>query len=150
MRNGLIVYFGDATRPHAKWLALASVLADKSSAGATYVDVRLPGRPAAGFPPGTGPAHAEESATGESRQGSSESTVSALAAGLAAANPATAKNSGEEEASPGATSEAHESSAPTASESSPPAASEAGEAGSGESGEAGSGEASGGTTEPGG
>lgn len=56
MRDGLLVYFGDATRPHAKWLALASVLADKSSEGATYVDVRLPGKPAAGFPPGGGPA----------------------------------------------------------------------------------------------
>ncbi len=52
MRNGLLVYFGDASRPHAKWLSLARVLADSSSAGASYVDVRLPGRPAAGFPAG--------------------------------------------------------------------------------------------------
>ena len=33
MRNGLLVYFGDATRPHAKWLSLARVLADPSSGG---------------------------------------------------------------------------------------------------------------------
>lgn len=95
MRDGLLVYFGDASRPLAKWLALAAVLADAGSAGATYVDVRVPERPAAGFPPGRGPAQSEE-ATGESHQGSSESTVSALAAGLTAANPAT---SAEHEAS---------------------------------------------------
>lgn len=40
--------FGDAARPNAKWLAAARVLADKSSAGATYIDVALPERPAAG------------------------------------------------------------------------------------------------------
>ena len=49
MRSGLLVYFGDASRPHAKWLSLARVLADPSSAGAAYIDVRLPERPAAGF-----------------------------------------------------------------------------------------------------
>jgi cell division protein FtsQ len=48
MRNGVSIYFGDATRPHAKWLSAARVLADPSSAGATYVDVRAPERPAAG------------------------------------------------------------------------------------------------------
>ena len=58
MRNGLLVYFGDATRPHAKWLSLARVLADPSSAGASYVDVRLPSRPAAGFPAGVTPPNA--------------------------------------------------------------------------------------------
>ena len=49
MHNGLLVYFGDATRPHAKWMSLARVLASPDSAGALYVDVRLPERPAAGF-----------------------------------------------------------------------------------------------------
>jgi cell division protein FtsQ len=96
MQDGLLVYFGDAARPHAKWLSLARVLADKSSAGAIYVDVRLPGRPAAGFPPGTGP-EASEQATAEAHQGSSESTVAALAAGLAAANPETKAKTEEEE-----------------------------------------------------
>lgn len=48
MRGGVDIYFGDATRPHAKWLAAARVLADPSSAGATYVDVLAPERPAAG------------------------------------------------------------------------------------------------------
>ncbi len=48
MRGGVSLYFGDAARAHAKWLAAARVLADPSSAGATYVDVRAPERPAAG------------------------------------------------------------------------------------------------------
>jgi cell division protein FtsQ len=48
MRDGLTIYFGDATRPHAKWDSAVRVLADPSSAGATYVDVRVPERPAAG------------------------------------------------------------------------------------------------------
>ena len=51
MRNGLLAYFGDATRPHAKWLSLDSVLADSSSRGASYVDVRDPG-PSGGWVPG--------------------------------------------------------------------------------------------------
>jgi cell division protein FtsQ len=104
MQDGLLVYFGDAARPHAKWLSLARVLADKTSAGAIYVDVRLPGRPAAGFAPGTGP-EASEQATAEAHQNSSESTVAALAAGLAAANPET-KGKTEEEESAGGSEEA--------------------------------------------
>jgi hypothetical protein len=49
MRSGLLVYFGNDTRSHAKWLSLARVLVSPSSAGAVYIDVRLPERPAAGF-----------------------------------------------------------------------------------------------------
>jgi cell division protein FtsQ len=93
MRDGLLVYFGDATRPHAKWLSLARVLADPSSAGASYVDVRLPERPAAGFPAGVAPPAADASGatpgTGESASErsptSEESTIAALASGLSAA-----------------------------------------------------------------
>jgi cell division protein FtsQ len=48
MRNGPRVLFGDHRRPRAKWVAAARVLSDDSSAGAGYVDVRLPERPAAG------------------------------------------------------------------------------------------------------
>ena len=33
LRGGVLAYFGDATRPHAKWLSLVRVLADPSSAG---------------------------------------------------------------------------------------------------------------------
>jgi cell division protein FtsQ len=88
MKNGLLVYFGDATRPHAKWMALAAVLADQSSSGAVYVDVRTPERAAEGFAPGQAPATAETAGSGNEVQiGKGESTVSALAAGLAAATP---------------------------------------------------------------
>ncbi|MGZ4271230.1 MAG: cell division protein FtsQ/DivIB [Solirubrobacteraceae bacterium] len=48
LTNGPILYFGGADRLRAKWTAAASVLADRSSAGATYIDLRLPERPAAG------------------------------------------------------------------------------------------------------
>ncbi|MGO9488903.1 MAG: cell division protein FtsQ/DivIB [Solirubrobacteraceae bacterium] len=94
MRNGLLVYFGDAARPHAKWLSLARVLSDKSSAGATYVDVRLPEKPAAGFTEaGAGPEG--QAGAGSQQPGTSESTVSALAAGLAAKIPPGSTASGE-------------------------------------------------------
>lgn len=48
MRKGPELIFGDTRRLQAKWLAAAGVLADKGSRGATYVDLRLPDRPAAG------------------------------------------------------------------------------------------------------
>ena len=48
MNQGPQILFGDASRPHAKWAAAARVLADPSSAGASYIDVRMPDRPAAG------------------------------------------------------------------------------------------------------
>jgi cell division protein FtsQ len=48
IQNGPILYFGGADRLRAKWTAATVVLADRSAAGATYVDVRLPERPAAG------------------------------------------------------------------------------------------------------
>jgi cell division protein FtsQ len=84
MKGGLLAYFGDGSRPHAKWASLARVLVEPSSAGATYVDVRLPERPAAGFGAGGGPA--STSATGESSSAPSTSeSTEALAAGLSAA-----------------------------------------------------------------
>ena len=104
MRNGLLVYFGDAARPHAKWLALARVLADPSSAGASYVDVRLPERPAAGFPGSA--AHEAGTAGTEPGSVSESTTAAALSADLASAlgggsSPGAAP--GHEEASSGAT-----------------------------------------------
>jgi len=48
LRGGPDLIFGDAARLHAKWLAAARVLADRASRGASYVDLRLPERPAAG------------------------------------------------------------------------------------------------------
>jgi cell division protein FtsQ len=48
LRDGPVLYFGTTQRLRAKWVAAARVLADRSSAGATYLDLRLPERPAAG------------------------------------------------------------------------------------------------------
>ena len=67
MREGPEIIFGDATRVRAKWLAATRVLADPEAEGATYIDVRLPGRPAAGGLPAAtvapvAPAGTEETA----------------------------------------------------------------------------------------
>jgi cell division protein FtsQ len=79
MVNGLLVYFGDASRPHAKWDALVTVLIAQGTQGASYVDVRTPERPAAGVPGGT-------VTSSESTQVSaSDPTSAALAASLAQA-----------------------------------------------------------------
>jgi cell division protein FtsQ len=48
LRDGPELIFGSATRLHAKWAAAARVLADLDSRGASYVDLRIPGRPAVG------------------------------------------------------------------------------------------------------
>jgi cell division protein FtsQ len=108
MRNGLLAYFGDATRPHAKWRSLARVLADPGSAGASYVDVRVPEHPAAGFPSGTAPpmgagtqaASTPESTVPSSAAGS-EGTIAALAARLAGPKGSESASSPQEAASAG-------------------------------------------------
>lgn len=48
LRSGPAVYFGTSSDPEAKWAAATQVLADSSSAGASYIDVTDPARPAAG------------------------------------------------------------------------------------------------------
>jgi hypothetical protein len=118
------VYFGDASRPHAKWLSLARVLADPSSAGASYVDVRLPERPAAGFPGSAGPA----ASTSESKptSNSAPGTAAELAAGLTAAlggSPSPATTTGQPSA--GTTPGEATSTAPTEAGSAPGEASAA-------------------------
>jgi len=115
MRNGLLVYFGDATRPHAKWMSLARVLTSPSAAGALYVDVRLPERPAAGFsaPSSSGASTSNGSASSAStpvQTGASDPTAAALAArlsdaagGESMATPAT--GAGESETASGSSAE---------------------------------------------
>jgi cell division protein FtsQ len=89
MRKGLVVYFGNAALPHAKWLSLARVLADPSSAGAVYVDVRVPGRPAAGFagagPPEAGTTGLSPTTAATPASASDPTTAAELAAGLTSA-----------------------------------------------------------------
>jgi len=48
VKDGPELVFGDAGRIAAKWAAAVRVLADKDAAGAEYIDVRIPERPAAG------------------------------------------------------------------------------------------------------
>ncbi len=87
LKDGPEVVFGDATRLAAKWAAAVRVLADRDAAGAEYVDVRIPERPAAGglpvetvapvAPAGSGstdatapePGAAAQEATGQTAQG---------------------------------------------------------------------------------
>jgi cell division protein FtsQ len=48
IKNGPLLELGDASRARAKWIAIARILADPRSAGASYLDVRVPERPVAG------------------------------------------------------------------------------------------------------
>ena len=48
LRDGPPLYFGTRDDAAAKWAAAARVLAESSAAGATYLDLRVPGRVAAG------------------------------------------------------------------------------------------------------
>jgi cell division protein FtsQ len=53
IRKGPELRFGDASRLPAKWMSAARVLAAAGARGATYLDLRLPERPAAGGLPTT-------------------------------------------------------------------------------------------------
>ena len=48
LRDGPELIFGSPTRLRAKWAAAARILADLEARGASYLDLRLPGRPAVG------------------------------------------------------------------------------------------------------
>jgi cell division protein FtsQ len=48
LRDGPELVFGDAADAKAKWTAAARVMAEPSATGATYLDLRIPGRVAAG------------------------------------------------------------------------------------------------------
>src|SRR4051794_15080228 len=60
LESGPPLIFGTASDAVAKWAAAARVLAEPSAAGATYLDLRVPGRVAAG---GLGPVTPEATAT---------------------------------------------------------------------------------------
>jgi|HubBroStandDraft_6_1064221.scaffolds.fasta_scaffold49779_3 cell division protein FtsQ len=142
MRGGLLLYFGDATRPHAKWLSAARVLADPSSAGATYVDVRAPERPAAGTTAAGGlqgsaapggvsasdPTSAalartlEEAVAGDSGVNTAPAAASATALSsptAAGARQGSAATAGAQEAAQAASSTTPQEAAPTASQATP-------------------------------
>jgi cell division protein FtsQ len=76
LRNGPQIYFGPTVQLTRKWTAVVAVLQNRDSAGASYIDVSDPSRPAAGA-------------------GVSESQATALGlASTAAANSSTAVSSG--------------------------------------------------------
>jgi cell division protein FtsQ len=60
LRDGPELVFGNARQAKTKWSAAARVLADESSAGSTYLDLRVPRVVAAG---GVGPVTPEPTAT---------------------------------------------------------------------------------------
>ena len=128
MRNGLLVYFGDGSYPHAKWLSLARVLSSPTAAGATYVDVRLPARPAAGFTqPGSSTAGA--STLTAAQVGTSDPAAAKLAeqlshevGGEASASTHESESESESSSSSGAESEEGSSSQPEATSESAPSA----------------------------
>ncbi len=154
MRDGLIAYFGTPERAQAKWDALVAVLASPSSAGASYIDVRMPERPAAGMPGGTGEssALAQVNATDPSSALLAESLARALngespieqstSATVTAPSGGAASSTQSESTSSAAGGEAAASSESEASSSTPATtAGEAQEAGSGEAAASPSGEA---------
>ena len=76
LRNGPRIYFGTATQLSAKWAAAAAVLASSTSAGAVYIDVTDPARPAAGTGSDSG-SDAASGATSDSTGATSDSSGSA-------------------------------------------------------------------------
>jgi cell division protein FtsQ len=79
IRSGPSLYFDDATRARAKWMAAIAVLADPGSAGAAYIDVTDPMRPAAGG--GTPSASASGSASASAGANGSATTSASGATG---------------------------------------------------------------------
>lgn len=85
LRRGPRLVFGDLTRLEAKWAAAAAVLADPDSAGAAYVDLRVPERPAAG---GLAPPAAGDAPPGEVPQAGPAPSGAEDQAGVPPAQPA--------------------------------------------------------------
>jgi cell division protein FtsQ len=100
LRSGPSIYFGDGSDLDAKWVAATSVLADPTSAGASYIDVTDPSRPAAGASPqavaaaglatsGTGAAGSATDAGTAGATSSSTGSTAGATAGSSVASPAT-------------------------------------------------------------
>lgn len=128
MSNGLLVYFGDSTRPHAKWMSLARVLASPNAAGALYIDVRLPERPAAGF---TTPSTSRPAST--SSPASSAATAAGTSSAVANIDPTAAALAGRLSEATGGEAATSPSTASTAQESEEPSSGSSATGGSGES-----------------
>jgi cell division protein FtsQ len=100
LRNGPSVYFGDPSQLGAKWAAATAVLASSGSAGAVYIDVTDPNRPAAGVGSDTA-ASGSSGATTTAASGSSGATTTAASG---SSGPTTTAASGSGDSSPSAPS----------------------------------------------
>jgi cell division protein FtsQ len=95
LTNGPSVYFGDTTDLQEKWASAEKALVDPGTAGASYIDVSDPGRPADGStaPPttttsaspsaGTGSAAPSGSGTGASPAATASGTTGSASTGAA-------------------------------------------------------------------
>jgi cell division protein FtsQ len=85
IRGGPSVYFGDASQLRPKWISAAAVLADPGAAGAVYIDVTDPVRPAAGSggAAGTGSSTGTSTAAGTSAGAAASGASGAAGAGVA-------------------------------------------------------------------
>lgn len=98
LADGPALLFHDTDRVAAKWLAATAVLADPSSVGATWIDLRVPERPVAGSgaPPLTPPAveKARDLRPGATTATPKTTAAAGTAAGTAGTTSADATNSG--------------------------------------------------------
>jgi cell division protein FtsQ len=90
LRDGPLLIFGDAGRLEAKWMATGRVLADPSSKGADYLDVRVPERPAAGGVAPEGQGQSWGDAATQAAGGTGATAPGATSAAGTATPPATA------------------------------------------------------------
>lgn len=96
LRDGPSIYFGDVTRLAAKWAAATEVLADPGSAGASYIDVTDPSRPAAGAGSSgaTGAGSSVSSGTGGGTSAGTSSGPAGSSAGSIASTNASSASAG--------------------------------------------------------
>jgi cell division protein FtsQ len=77
LRDGPSIYFGDPSQLGAKWTAAIAVLGNYGSAGADYIDVTDPNRPAAGAGSDTSSAATSSAGAGSSTAGATAGSSSA-------------------------------------------------------------------------
>jgi cell division protein FtsQ len=88
IRGGPSIYFGNATQFSQKWVAASEVLGDPGSAGAQYIDVTDPERPAAGAG-GGGQGTADSGSTGSGYSATGAATSGSPTAGGTASTTTT-------------------------------------------------------------
>jgi cell division protein FtsQ len=94
LRNGPSIYFGDPTRLAAKWIAATAVLVDSGSAGASYIDVTDPERPAAGAAGASATTGSGSGASATGTIGSGTSATGTSATGTSATGSSTTPTGG--------------------------------------------------------